>query len=450
MPRAAAAVTSSPNSSNVPRSGWTLRVAAFRGADGPGAARVPRRRVRRAVPTLAAGPPDRMDGRQVEDVESHVRHVRQLGPHVGEGAVAVRVGGGRTREHLVPGAETGPLPVGHHGVDLRRRGVCRVAEPVHQPPEDVGEHELDERGRAGAAGHLLGDVPVDALHPGPEVGGHQGEQALRGGGRPLRRGIDQLGADQQLERDILTGVGPGAQVAAPCQKSIHLRVDGVPVLAHRRDRELPPPDVVHLRRHGQRRPVRRALGPEEQIAGQHVMPFGECLGLHGNRVADGGLRRPAAIIDLRPQQRDNRTDPVRGQIGSTSPTGRPRQKRSPSALAGRGATRRVAIRRIPSLSSVSYPVARHAQTSASRDGRSAHSPGSVCRWPVHVPNATGVPSRSRELLFGPRQTGEFCVNSTRPGASPRTRGFRAARRAFSGSSRPVRMRPFPSPGGGGL
>ena len=81
------------------------RVSAVFGADGPRAARIARRRRQRVVPALAVRAADRMDRRQVEDVEAHRRDVGQPRFGVAQRAAARRVGRARAREHLVPRAE---------------------------------------------------------------------------------------------------------------------------------------------------------------------------------------------------------------------------------------------------------------------------------------------------------------------------------------------------------
>src|SRR5438046_8704176 len=57
------------------------------------------------VGTLPERPPDGMDGRQVEHVESQACHVWQPGDHVLQRAVAASRLGGRAREELIPRRE---------------------------------------------------------------------------------------------------------------------------------------------------------------------------------------------------------------------------------------------------------------------------------------------------------------------------------------------------------
>ena len=64
------------------------------------------------VAALAVLAADRVDRRQVEDVEAHLRDVRQVLDDVAKRAVALAVAE-RAREELVPGAEAGALAVDH-------------------------------------------------------------------------------------------------------------------------------------------------------------------------------------------------------------------------------------------------------------------------------------------------------------------------------------------------
>ena len=63
------------------------------------------------VAAFAKGGADGVDGRQVEHVEAHGGDVGQEGFDVGEGAVTSGVGGGGSREELVPGGVAGSFAV---------------------------------------------------------------------------------------------------------------------------------------------------------------------------------------------------------------------------------------------------------------------------------------------------------------------------------------------------
>ena len=84
-------------------------VAALGRADRVDAAGVAGRRDQGVVAALALGAPDRVDRREVDDVEAELRETRELGLDAGEAAP-------RAREELIPGPEAGP-----HPLDLDRR-----------------------------------------------------------------------------------------------------------------------------------------------------------------------------------------------------------------------------------------------------------------------------------------------------------------------------------------
>ena len=97
-------------------------VAALVAADRPRRSDVAGRRRRGVVAALAVNLADRVDRRQVHDVEAHLRDPRQRRGRGGEGAVhRIAVGvpaAGRARKHLVPGPEAGQRPVHPHPVLL--------------------------------------------------------------------------------------------------------------------------------------------------------------------------------------------------------------------------------------------------------------------------------------------------------------------------------------------
>src|SRR6185436_6977795 len=76
-------------------------------ADRPRAADVAGLRAHGIVRALARRHADGMDGREVEDVEAHLRDLWQALDHVAEGAVRA-VAAHRAREELVPAREPRP------------------------------------------------------------------------------------------------------------------------------------------------------------------------------------------------------------------------------------------------------------------------------------------------------------------------------------------------------
>src|SRR5450755_4229648 len=105
-------------------------------ADCPGAAGVLRQRRGRIVFSLPLHAPNRMDWRQIQNIESHSRDVSQSIDAIPKSPVVLGIGGARTRKHFVPTAESRPLPI-HY--DLQFLVVLRIAAafsvPIDQRPE---------------------------------------------------------------------------------------------------------------------------------------------------------------------------------------------------------------------------------------------------------------------------------------------------------------------------
>ena len=115
MPSASASSRNARKSSSVPSSGCDGVVAALGPADGPRAAGVVGRRRERVVAALAVGDADRVDRRQVHDVEAHLGDRRQPLGGAGEPALAAR-------EQLVPRRRPGPA----RGRPTARRSCAAV------------------------------------------------------------------------------------------------------------------------------------------------------------------------------------------------------------------------------------------------------------------------------------------------------------------------------------
>ena len=226
-------------------------VPAFGGADRPGAARIVRPGRERVVAALAVRPADRMDGRQVDDVEAQLRESRKLCAHAVEAAPGAR-------EELVPGAEAGQLAV---GVDLERRRP-RLAEAIARRGGEGlvhGQRGAPEQDRA--LGQLPAQVVLAALQPAAQL-------ALVG-------------------RDP---VDPGLDAEAPPSRPVDLEGAGPLVVAERRERRLQPAG-------GARRLV--AHGGAEDVVAVPEDPR-----RHVDAFADRPFHRVAAAVDLRPHLLD--------------------------------------------------------------------------------------------------------------------------------------------------
>ncbi len=131
-------------------------VAALVAADGPRRSDVLRHRRHAVVAALAVHLADRVDGRQVDDVEAHLRDARQGLRRGGERAmhgVALAVGAsGRSREHLVPGAESGQATV-HPDAELLTASEQFAQRILRQKFGDVGYRAPRPRDRVDRRAH---------------------------------------------------------------------------------------------------------------------------------------------------------------------------------------------------------------------------------------------------------------------------------------------------------
>ena len=280
-------------------------VPALEAADGPRTAGVALGGLRGPVAALASRPPDGVDGREVQDVEPHVGHVGQLRPDVGERPVAQWVRRGRAREHLVPRAEAGLLPIDRHREDLRHRRPVGVFALPHEVRQLIGEDELAQGGGARPRGDLLGDFTGQALGDRPEIRGDEGEHAAIRRLGPVRPGVDQFGSDVQFDRDVLTRLGPGPEIAAPGHERVHPGFDEKPVLTHRPHVEPGAPAIVDEGLHGHRGPHEVVVVAVPEVAGEHVVPIGDHIRLHGHRVPDRRLGRAPPAVHQRTDRLDH-------------------------------------------------------------------------------------------------------------------------------------------------
>ena len=182
-----------------PQVGVHRRVASFRCADRPGAARVVRPAFERIVAALAMRSPDRMDRGEVDDVEAHGGDRGQALRGGAERAAPGRPGALRARKHLVPGGEARPLAVHPNG---ERAGDGRPA-PVCGAP-----HQRDHLG-------ALRLVQTSARGgTGAELARKDDERALVG--RRDTFPVPALGHDRallQVQAGVLAGLDPDAEVA---------------------------------------------------------------------------------------------------------------------------------------------------------------------------------------------------------------------------------------------
>ena len=139
----------------VPSAGSIGRVAAVLVADRPRAADVVGLGVERVVLAFAERAADRMDRRQIDDVEAELRDARQRALGIGERAVppglASAIAG-----NLVPGRERARSAV-HHDLELaierrRSRGATGLRQPQANSAAKTSATESPERAHASRSG----------------------------------------------------------------------------------------------------------------------------------------------------------------------------------------------------------------------------------------------------------------------------------------------------------
>ena len=240
------------------------------------------------VGALAVGGADRVDRRQVQDVEPEIGDVGQPCDHVAQGPVLAGLGGGRAREQLVPGREPGVDRIHRH---LERRLGQRLPAAVR-----VAAHQVRERHGARGAGPLL---DPGAAH---ELVRQCSQPARIGARRPFGRLRDQDGPHLELRRHVLSGVQALVEVPAPGREQVCPCSDLVGVAAHRLERHLCLPSIVVRGAHRQLlpragRPV-RAGSPVPEDHAHDIVTVHERVGLHHEDIADLPLHGEAAAVDL--------------------------------------------------------------------------------------------------------------------------------------------------------
>ena len=234
----------------------------------------------RVVAALAVLAPDRVDRREVQDVEAEVGDRRDLLLDRLQAAP-------RAREQLVPGAEPGA-----HAVDVEREagGQPRRAVALAGPRDRVEEVRRERR-----------------LGPGARL--ERVERALDRGAVLAGLGalggvLEQHDALGELAREVVLAGGVLAlQLVAPGAEQVAPRLD-VPLPAARRlHGELAfPEDAVDVGVDRVHRHLEPAAGARRLVAddgAQHLVAVAEDVGRHPDRVADAALGRVASAVHRR-------------------------------------------------------------------------------------------------------------------------------------------------------
>ena len=166
-------------------------------------------RGQRVVAALAVRDSDRVDRRQVDDVEAELGQLGQLGLDSAQAAP-------RAREQLIPGAEAGAQPV-----DLDREGLIEGDPAVALLLVLDGERELLAQGDVvlGGLGHAGVGELLDRVLDEPAAGGVLGD---RGGGLEQHAALGELAAEV-----VLVGVDLALQLVTPGPEHVGPGLDRV-------------------------------------------------------------------------------------------------------------------------------------------------------------------------------------------------------------------------------
>ena len=304
-------------------------VSALGPADGPRAPGLARLGGQRVVAALAVGAADRMDRRQVGDVEPHRGRPLELALGVAKRPVAAGdVGAG---EELVPGGEARALAVDDDLVFALGPGGVGAVE--------VRVHEAAERGVV--RGRRGGDLVAAGEGLGP-AGQPPGVVA----GRAPGGGLDQRRALAQLAGHVLARRHPLVEVGQPGAERVGQRLDGVEVARVVLEDERARPAIVVDEPHRRLAPGRLVDAAVLQERDERLVAFLEDVGADLERVADLALDRVAPGIhgrcdvldDDRAAQLLGIERGARAGVGSArlaATTGRPRRPRdAPGGAAG--------------------------------------------------------------------------------------------------------------------
>ena len=263
-------------------------------ADRPRAARIAGAGHEGVVAALAVGHADRVDGREVEDVEAELGQLRELLLHAAEAAP-------RAREELIPRAEAREHAV---DVDLQRPGQLGHLRARGVALDDRRQAGIEPGGDVAAvlerSGHALHGRAVGAAG----VAGRLAQQQ-----RALERLAGQVG---------LAGLDLARHLVAPAGEHGDPRLDRPLPGTGGVDRELTRP--AHALMMGVDRGHRRlgeapvARPPVAHDRPQGLVSVAEDVGRDRDGVADRALHRPAPALDRRGDELD--ADSRRRRLGS--------------------------------------------------------------------------------------------------------------------------------------
>ncbi len=252
-------------------------------ADRPRRSRVLATRDQRVVAALSVGQSDRVDRRQVQDVEAELGQPRDLLLDPLQAAPG-------PREQLIPGADP-RAPAVDLEADRRRQGLVAIAL---LPALDGGEQLGAERHVVlGVLGH------VRVAQRAPSV---LDQPAVLGGGRALGGIAQQQRALGHLAGEVVLAAGDLAlEFVAPGSEHVGPGVDRVLPGAEAVDLEAPAPadaaEVLVGPAHLGLAPVGVAGPPIADHRAQDVVAVAEDVGGHADGVADAAFGGEPAVVD---------------------------------------------------------------------------------------------------------------------------------------------------------
>jgi hypothetical protein len=250
--------------------------------------------VQRVVGTLAELGADRVDRRQVDDVEAHLGDGREPLHRTSERsrlgcAPAHRVvrRALRAREQLVPGAEEGAFAVDDERVPVGGRHVLAQRMALEQLVDlrRVGRLEPHDRGDG-----VLAQCADHALEERAVALGHALGRALEDPRALLQHQLGVLAArdlDAGVVPPVRDRVAPGLDPEVPHAGGGGSDLGGVPVGAA--------DDLAHARE----RPGLPLRVAQDHTGAEHLVPLAEHGGADLEGLAGDGLGRPATAVDHR-------------------------------------------------------------------------------------------------------------------------------------------------------
>jgi hypothetical protein len=299
--------------------GMNGHVAALGRTNRPRAAEISGSGSSRVVPTLAMRDADRMNRREVEDIESEVHEVGQARFDVAERPVSTRDGGCRTRKQLVPGTEHGSLAIGFELEGRMTRGLLWMNRPHHRQ----GEIAIERSGETLL--HRRTRVLQDRAHA-----TQNGRRLLQ----PRRALRDEARAFQELARQVLTCFAALLEILAPGAEQVGPRFDGVFPATHRIQLELAEESIAIVIVAERPAPPIRIVWSSIQEAGVDlVVAVLEDVRGHLHALADHTLHRVAAAIQRGQHSLDREPCQARRTSGN-----HPASELRGSGLAGQAVT----------------------------------------------------------------------------------------------------------------